>query len=116
MKANFLQRRWASLSALVFAFCLAGCATVIPGASRGLLAFLQPGSTTRQEVVLALGQPSATLEQERILTYRIGEDPRQGYYVITAKALMPWEAVRHSLVLVFDVEGVLQQHRLVAVQ
>lgn len=93
-----------------------GCTTTIPGASPNLLAFLHPGETTRQEVVLKLGQPSGTFEQDRILTYRLGEDGQQGYFIVTPKSLMPWSQVRHSLVLVFDARGVLEKQSLVPVQ
>lgn len=104
--------------AAAIALLLAGCTTgpVIPGASRDLLEFLRDGSTTREEIVLRLGQPSASFEGDRILTYRIGKHEKQGYYPIVPNQLMPWQYVRHSLVLVFDDAGVLEKHSLVAVQ
>jgi hypothetical protein len=93
-----------------------GCATTtIPGATPHLLDFLRVGSTTRQETVLKLGQPSASFESESILTYRIGEKAEQGYYLITPKAMLPWQDVRYSLVLVFDQNGILQKKNLVDV-
>lgn len=93
------------------------CATPpIPGASQDLLKFLHIGKTTREAVLLKLGQPSAAFEQEKILTYRLGEDTSQGYYVVSPKAALPWQNVRHSLVLVFDDNGVLQRQSLVDVQ
>ena len=99
---------------------LAGCATeqTVPGARPDLLAFLQDGSTTRTDAILRLGQPSSTLERENILTFRIGEDMKQGYYLIAAREHMQWqwESARYSLVLVFNAEGVLQQHNLVLVK
>lgn len=101
---------------LLAVWYLVGCMTPIPGASPNLLAFLNPGHTTRQEVVLKFGQPSGAFEQERILTYRLGEDPQQGYFLVTPKSLMPWSQVRHSLVLVFDAQGVLEKQSLVPVQ
>lgn len=94
---------------------LQGCVTPIPGASSTLLSFLHEGSTKREEVLLKLGQPSASFEQERIFTYRIGEDPKQGQYVITPKAMMPWQRVHYSLVLIFDEGGTLTRHNLVTV-
>ena len=94
-----------------------GCVSqTIAGASPSLLRFLQMGVTTREEVLLKLGQPSAAFEQEKILTYRLGEDSRQGYFVVSPKALLPWQAVRYSLVLVFDANGVLQRQSLVDVK
>jgi hypothetical protein len=104
------------LAVLLLGFAT-GCGTpTIPGASHDLLGFLQIGQTTREAVLLKLGQPSAMLEQEKILTYRIGEDKKQGYYLISPKAALPWQAVRYSLVLVFDGSGVLQRQSLVPVQ
>ena len=101
---------------LIIAF-VAGCATpAIPGASRELLKFIEIGHTTREEVLLKLGQPSAAFEQEKILTYRVGEDLKQGYYLVSPKAVLPWQAVRYSLVLVFDANGVLQRQNLVSAQ
>jgi hypothetical protein len=115
-----MKRIAASLNrflALLLLGFVAGCATpAIPGASQDLLKFLQTGQTTRQEVLLKLGQPSAAFEQEKILTYRLGQDPKQGFYVISPKAVMPWQTVRFSLVLVFDGGGVLQRQGQVAVQ
>lgn len=102
---------------LVALAAFAGCATApIPGASPGLLEFLQPGSTSRQEAIVRLGQPSAAFEGESILTYRVGEDNKQGRYIVTPKALLQWQEVRYSLVLIFDGNGVLQKKSLVDVR
>jgi hypothetical protein len=73
------------------------------------------GKTTREEAVLKLGQPSASFERERILTYRIGDDPKQGRYIVTPQAMLPWQRVKYSLVLVFDEAGRLQKQNLVTV-
>ena len=60
----------------LLAICLVGCAaTTIPGASPDLLGFLVAGRTTRSQVLMTLGQPSARFEGDRILTYRIGYWP-----------------------------------------
>jgi hypothetical protein len=107
--SRILSVLWVSLAV--------GCVTTpIPGASLDLLKFLQIGQTTRQQVLLKLGQPSASFEQEKILTYRLGEDPKQGYYLISPKAALPWQAVHYSLVLVFDANGLLERQSLVTVQ
>ena len=65
--------------------------------------------------MLKLGQPSASFEQDRILTYRVGEDSKQGYYLISPNPLRPWEQVHYSLVLVFDARGVLEKQSRVLV-
>lgn len=94
---------------------LTACTTVMPGADLKLLEFLRDGSTTREEVLLKLGEPSATLEAEKILTYRIGGDGDLGYFVETRKG-DSWQNVQYSLVLVFDSNAVLQKHNLVYVR
>lgn len=105
------------VAAICWVFLFGGCATVrVPGADPKLLEFLQPGSTTRQQVIVKLGQPSAAFELESILTYRIGEDEEQGYYIVTPKALLQWQETRYSLVLVFDENGILQKKSLVDVR
>ena len=117
------------MKALVLAglvILVSGCATApIPGASRNLLGFLTDTTTTREQVILTLGQPSASFENDRILTYRIGQDPEQGQFVITPRLMLTevrigqpstWQEVRYSLVLVFDAQGVLKQHKLVTVR
>lgn len=115
MKRNHLNL---SIAALLLGL-LAGCATTPttdPGASSELLKFLNIGHTTREEVLLKLGRPSAAFEMAKILTYRIGEDPARGFYLVSPNRNQPWESVRYSLVLVFDATGVLQRQNLVRVR
>lgn len=113
-----IASRCCGLMLAVLLLSATGCGSVppIPGASPDLLKFLQDGATTREQAVLRLGQPSATYEQERIITYRVGENKAQGHYVISPNRLRQWEDVGYSLVLVFDREGLLQKHSLVPVQ
>ncbi len=107
---------WSLATLVLVLLFLTGCATPIVGAKKDLLEFLRPGHTTREEVLTTLGQPSGAFEQEKILTYRLGHDEKQGYYIISPKQLMPWELVRYSLVLVFDSNGVLRKYNLVDVK
>ena len=88
-----------------------GCASTKAHARPDLLAFLAPGTTTRADVILRLGEPSRTYEDDRILTYRVDKD--DGGYVVVDRARM-WTDVRYTLVLLFDGQGVLQNHSLVA--
>lgn len=109
-----------ALGLLLGLLLLGGCVTP-PPAQPDLLKFLSPGHTTREEVILTLGQPSATFEQDRILTYRIGEIAEKGQFVISPRLLLPaqaatWQNVTYSLVLVFTDRGTLREHRLVKVQ
>jgi hypothetical protein len=109
---------------------LAGCGTPAPAPLLGkpdLLEFLTDSKTTREDVLLNLGTPSGKFEQEKILTYQLGFDPRnKGYILVNRSAgyspagdnrmVRPfWFGVRYSLTLVFDEQGVLRRHSLVEV-
>jgi hypothetical protein len=107
------------LVAVLTTVLFTGCVTP-PNARTDLLNFLHPGKTTREEVLLKLGQPSASFEQERIFTYRIGQYGEQGYFIISPKVVLPaqgasWQNVHFSLVIVFDEQGRLQNHKLIRV-
>lgn len=110
---------WPSLVPLLA--LILGCATTAPAKGRAdLLLFLHNGITTRQQVLVTLGQPSARLEQDNILTYRLGFEKRtQGYFLVEretqASGWATWERARFSLVLVFDAAGILRRHALVQV-
>ena len=78
-----------------------------------LLEFITIGQTTRTEVLLNLGNPSASFENEHILTYRIGGNSIDGYFVRDAPG--SWYETNYSLVLVFDPGGVLEKQSLVRV-
>jgi len=115
MNANFFL-------VLSMAFALAGCATTPPPlkGSPDLLGFLSDGKTTRTQAIMTLGQPSGAFEAQRILTYRLGFEPRNsGYYVVEREAVgsgwPTWTAAKFSLVLVFDDAGILRKHSLVEV-
>jgi len=107
---------------LVMALTLTGCATTPPPlkGSPDLLSFLTDGKTTRTEAIIALGQPTGRFEAEKILTYRLGFEPRNnGYYLVeretTTNGWPTWTAAKFSLVLVFDDAGILQKHSMVKV-
>jgi hypothetical protein len=116
MKSNFIL-------VLILALTLVGCATTQIKGHADLLNFLADGKTTKEEVLVQLGQPSGKFEQEKILTYRLGFDSRsRGYYVVERARGMgsesTWEAwmnCKYSLVLVFDNKDVLGKHSLVEV-
>ena len=106
----------------VLALMLAGCATPPPPmkGSPDLLSFMADGKTTKAEVIATLGQAAGRFEGEKILTYRLGFEPRNnGYYLVereSRKSGWPvWSKAAFSLVLVFDDASVLQQHSLVKV-
>ncbi len=109
------------LLALVLILSLIGCATVPFKGNADLLNFLADGKTTRAEVIIALGQPSGRFENDRILTYRLGFEPKNnGYYIVEREANWAtgwpsWTLAKYSLVLCFDDAGVLSKHSLVEV-
>jgi hypothetical protein len=95
---------------------LADCVTPVKlAADPHLLDFLQDGQSSKEAVLLKLGQPSAVLESGRVLTYRLGEEKGGSYFLREASATN-WFGLKFSLVLVFDQAGVLQRHSLVPVR
>jgi len=75
-----------------------GCATGptnsrIENEMSSLKAFLQDGTTRREEVIVELGIPHATFEDGRII----------GYYL----------SATDELILVFDAQGRLARHRFI---
>jgi len=109
------------LAALVLLSLLVGCSTTTPLRGRAdLLDFLLDNQTTKEEVLLKLGQPSAQFQTEKVLTYRLGkEEQNRGYYVVTRevnpRGWPTWTNAKFSLVLVFDAQGLLRKHSLVEV-
>jgi hypothetical protein len=91
-----------------------------PKGDPNLLGFLSDGYTTRQQVIERLGEPSKALEQGRICTYRLNHNPA-GYALVWPSTTNEWgydwgKDMRLSLVLIFDQNGLLQQHSLVRIQ
>ena len=112
--------------ALITIIFLCGCATpqVAPirpedVAAAPLIAFLQEGTTSRQDVLLELGTPAAQFEGERILTYQLRADSRNEISVFWPRRsevhpiLTDWQRDIFSLVLVFDEAGLLKTYSLV---
>ena len=78
-----------------------------------LLAGLQPGKTTRQELAKEWGAPSASLKEGRIVFYRLeGHGRRLRFTPETGE----WIRGRHSLVLIFSQAGVLEKSSLVRIR
>ena len=102
--------------AILLLWVFFGCATVDRGGRLDLLNFLQVGRTTRAEVLVKLGEPSSQFQQENILTYRIGGDAKEGYFVVWKNETVPWAMARYSLVLEFGTNNVLAQTNLVQVR
>lgn len=94
-------------------YLLLGCTGLKTYGNTTLLEFINDGQTTRTDVIMKLGEPSASLETGRILTYRIGGDAHTGYFLRELKS--SWSDTNYSLVFVFDTQGILQSHSLVPV-
>jgi len=135
---------------LFLAFFLVACATVQQitptEVQQKWFPFLDDGKTTKQEVLLRLGKPASTFQNERIFSYRLKEDHRpedhcegssvscekqqlipvaQGPYTMVQSfdetgtwiiRYRPVDAVPYNLVLSFDEKGILQKHNLIKVR
>lgn len=101
--------------ALCTLFVLGGCVTMPPiPADKNLLSNVVAPGAPREAILLKLGEPSASFEAGRILTYRIGEDDDHGYFLLDRQ--VRWLNIKYSLVLVFDEKGALTKHSLVPVR
>ena len=112
-------------SSLVLITILTSCATPHVQSSDAqllfkseLLGFIQDGITTREEVMLKLGIPSAQFEGEIILTYQLRVDKSGNWHLVAPQiskitGFREWREETCSLVLVFDDDGVLRKHSLV---
>ena len=82
----------------------------------GLRASVQDGQTTRQEVLLRFGTPTATFEGGRILTFDLVLDPSGEWQRMALGNTSQWLYLHGraiSLVLVFGPEDRLVRHSLV---
>jgi hypothetical protein len=113
------------LSALIVATGLSVCCVkpeVQPAPldtlTTGTLGFLKAGVTTREEILLKFGAPSAHFEGDRILTYQFQCNP-EGQWVLRsphqalASPFLSWARGSCNLVLVFEADGRLLRHNLV---
>ncbi len=86
------------------------------------LPFLEKGKTTKEEVLLKLGGPSGQFEGEKIFTYRLLIDEKEGLAVVSreldprSQAFTLWRRAEYSLVLVFDKDHILQKYSLIQVR
>jgi hypothetical protein len=99
-----------SLLTLLIASCAAGKVRPVAGPEGKppvILAFVEDGTTSRDEVQQQLGAPASSFDQERILAYRLDED-------FDLTDALP--DASYSLIFVFDGRGVLQRHSLVRIR
>ena len=117
------MRTLAGLAHAVIALLLAACtsyvAPVKDSATLEQFAFLQPGRTTRDEVLARLGTPSVTYEDGRIASYPIYRT-KSGRLTATIPRASPEDArigfgpeQPYTLMLVYDGAGTLERRSLV---
>lgn len=124
-RRRMLLRAYLVFFPLTLIVILTGCATPrVQTAdtkllfSSELLGFIRDGITTREEVVLKLGIPSAQFEGEKILTYQLRADQAGKWHLVAPQinritGFREWREETCSLVLVFGEDGVLRKHSLV---
>jgi hypothetical protein len=83
------------------------------------LEFLQANKVSRASVDEHLGQPSASFNQDRVVTYRLSRTD-QGYLVAppriaSSKVPLDWQGITHDLVLAFDEAGMVSEYRLIEI-
>lgn len=94
---------------VVLGAAIGACASP-PVGQKDLLAFLEPGASSREEVVQRLGTPDALYEGGLIVAYRIAED-EGGYYRPGLG-----RPAQYSAVMVFDAGDQLRRSSLVKVR
>ena len=114
---------------IIISLTLVGCATpevtqlpAVPMIEAEIADYTVNGITTREEVLLKFGTPSAHFENKRILTYQFRID-QNGQAVLfwprkseIHPAFTNWNKEVYSLVLVFDQNGILEKHQLIGAQ
>lgn len=116
------------VTAMSLMILAAGCATpkIQPADPQllfksDLLSFVRDDVTTREEVVLKLGTPSAQIEGDKILMYQLKVDEDGKWHLVAPQwntyiGLRTWDPGTCSLVLIFGYDGVLHKHSLVMAQ
>jgi outer membrane protein assembly factor BamE (lipoprotein component of BamABCDE complex) len=121
-----LVRRFIALGFLIFLLA-SGCAetklhTVDDSMMQQQLAPLEDGKTTKQEILLKFGIPSAQFEGERIFTYRLRYNQEEKRFEVAARevdrrdprfAQRGW--TEYNLVVVFDEKHILQKHSMLRI-
>jgi len=133
-RTSISRRRRSDLGLLLSGLTvLCGCASHPTPPRPVQLEFLQTAPVTRASVDAHLGTPSATFDQDRVVTYRLTETP-QGYFVAAPsidavsenhpkgttspggfRAPIDWQGITHDLVLAFDETGIVSEYRLIAI-
>lgn len=77
---------------------------------RQVLAWIETGRTTRADVLLSLGMPRSTFEQDSIFVYGVQCQSTTRCNAVPYRA--DWRTVAYQLILEFNEAGVLERHRL----
>ena len=108
-----------------FRVAVGGCASLKPMTGPEILqdplAFVKDEQSTREQVLLKLGQPTGSFESDRILTFRRAADAQTrqvtgGQVVRSQTTGVSYPGGSHCLVLVFDPSGRLVRHSLVPIR
>jgi outer membrane protein assembly factor BamE (lipoprotein component of BamABCDE complex) len=121
-----MLRRFTAITFLILLLA-SGCAetklhTVDDFMVQQQLGLLEDGKTTKQEILLKFGIPSAQFEGERILTYRLRYIQDQNRFEVASREVdrrdprfAQWGWTEYNLVLVFDEKHILQKHSMLRI-
>ena len=119
-------RRSAAIGFLII-LLLSGCAetrlqTVDDSILAQQLSLLEDGKTTKEDILLKFGIPSALFEGERILTYRLRFNQKENRFEVISVEVdrrdprfREWLQTEYNLVLVFDEKHILQKHSMLRI-
>lgn len=121
-----MLRRFAAIGFLIL-LVVSGCAetrlqTVDDSILQQQLALMEDGKTTKQEILLKFGIPSAQFEGEKILTYRLRFNQKENRFEVVSREVdrrdprfAEWLQTEYNLVLVFDEKHILQKHSMLRI-
>jgi hypothetical protein len=86
------------------------------------LSVLENGKTTKQDILLKFGIPSAQFEGEKIFTYRLRFNQKENRFEVVSREVdrrdprfAEWMRTEYNLVLVFDEKHILQKHSMLRI-
>src|SRR5512136_3216809 len=119
-------RRSAAIGFLII-LLLSGCAetrlqTVDDAILQQQLSSLEDRKTSKQDILLKFGIPSAQFEGEKIFTYRLRFNQNDNRFEVVSREMdrrdprfAEWIQTEYSLVLVFDEKHILQKHSMLRI-
>lgn len=101
----------------------ASCSTPIVAVDENVIAekfkFIRVGKTSREEILGRLGTLVHSYEGDRILTFSFQEDTNGRSHIVTrplGDSGPTWRRDIHTVVLIFDAEGILEKHSLIRIR